>query len=115
MSPDARSAEMTKLVENAYRDVNIGLANQFATFAATQGGEQAVTAGTLGAGDYLKSELGAKIEHHPADAEPRTRSHPTGDQVVPSSWRATASRSSSCTSSSRPTSRPAVASRAPTC
>ena len=33
----AEAAELAKLAETTYRDVNIGLANQFARFAATQG------------------------------------------------------------------------------
>lgn len=33
----AEAAEMAKLAETTYRDVNIGLANQFARFAATRG------------------------------------------------------------------------------
>ena len=33
----AEASELAKLAETTYRDVNIGLANQFATFAATQG------------------------------------------------------------------------------
>ena len=33
----ATTAEMVKLAENTYRDVNIGLANQFATFAEANG------------------------------------------------------------------------------
>jgi nucleotide sugar dehydrogenase len=33
----AEAAEMAKLAETTYRDVNIGLANQFARFAANQG------------------------------------------------------------------------------
>jgi nucleotide sugar dehydrogenase len=33
----AEAAEMSKLAETTYRDVNIGLANQFAIFAATHG------------------------------------------------------------------------------
>jgi len=33
----AEAAEMAKLAETTYRDVNIGLANQFATFAAANG------------------------------------------------------------------------------
>lgn len=33
----AEAAEMAKLIETTYRDVNIGLANQFATFAAANG------------------------------------------------------------------------------
>jgi nucleotide sugar dehydrogenase len=33
----AEAAEMAKLAETTYRDVNIGLANEFARFAATQG------------------------------------------------------------------------------
>lgn len=33
----AEAAEMAKLAETTYRDVNIGLANQFAKFAATRG------------------------------------------------------------------------------
>lgn len=33
----AEAAEMAKLAETTYRDVNIGLANQFATFAASHG------------------------------------------------------------------------------
>lgn len=33
----AEAAEMTKLAETTYRDVNIGLANQFAQYAATAG------------------------------------------------------------------------------
>ncbi len=33
----AEAAEMAKLAETTYRDVNIGLANQFAAFAAAQG------------------------------------------------------------------------------
>lgn len=33
----AEAAEMAKLAETTYRDVNIGLANQFATFAAASG------------------------------------------------------------------------------
>jgi nucleotide sugar dehydrogenase len=33
----AEAAEMAKLAETTYRDVNIGLANQFARFAASQG------------------------------------------------------------------------------
>lgn len=33
----AEAAEMAKLAETTYRDVNIGLANQFATFAAARG------------------------------------------------------------------------------
>jgi len=33
----AEAAELAKLAETTYRDVNIGLANQFATFAADQG------------------------------------------------------------------------------
>ncbi len=33
----AEAAELTKLAETTYRDVNIGLANQFARFAATHG------------------------------------------------------------------------------
>lgn len=33
----AEAAELAKLAETTYRDVNIGLANQFAVFAATQG------------------------------------------------------------------------------
>ncbi|MDO8108493.1 nucleotide sugar dehydrogenase [Isoptericola sp. b441] len=33
----AEASEMAKLAETTYRDVNIGLANQFAAFAATQG------------------------------------------------------------------------------
>ncbi len=33
----AEAAEMAKLAETTYRDVNIGLANQFAVFAATHG------------------------------------------------------------------------------
>src|ERR687890_193610 len=33
----AEAAELAKLAETTYRDVNIGLANQFAVFAATEG------------------------------------------------------------------------------
>ena len=33
----AEAAEMAKLAETTYRDVNIGLANQFARFAAEHG------------------------------------------------------------------------------
>ena len=33
----AEAAEMAKLAETTYRDVNIGLANQFAAFAARDG------------------------------------------------------------------------------
>ena len=33
LTPDARSAEMTKLVENAYRDVNIAFANELSMIA----------------------------------------------------------------------------------
>ncbi len=34
---DARTAEMVKLMENTYRDVNVGLANEFATLAEELG------------------------------------------------------------------------------
>ncbi len=33
----AEAAELAKLAETTYRDVNIGLANQFARFAGTDG------------------------------------------------------------------------------
>ena len=37
ITTDARSAEMTKLVENAYRDVNIAFANELSIIAERQG------------------------------------------------------------------------------
>ncbi|MGN6500313.1 MAG: nucleotide sugar dehydrogenase, partial [Tsuneonella sp.] len=37
VTTDARSAEMTKLVENAYRDVNIAFANELSMIADTMG------------------------------------------------------------------------------
>ena len=39
---------------------------------------------------YGRTQCRPTYRHHqPADAEPRTRSHPTGEHPVPSSWRAT--------------------------
>lgn len=85
----AEAAELAKLAETTYRDVNIGLANQFARFAATQGIDAFAVIEASNSQPYSHiHQPGIAVGGHCIPVYPRLYLHTDPDATVVSAARA---------------------------